>query len=180
VTKGETRKVATRQRVRRIVLVSFLLLFPLTFNYYSPALPIEGTFERVIVGSFLFWGAWTVASLALGRAACGYVCRYCCWFAPLNIIGTTVKNATGLPSLRLEGDRNACAQCRSCERACPMSLPVSEMVATGTMDHTECILCGTCVDSCPKGAIRYAWGRQARGGIDNNCMEEALRDGTIR
>ena len=73
-TPTETRKVARRQRVRKTLLLGFLLLFPLTFDYYSPALPIEGTFERVACFSLLFWAAWMVSSLIFGRAACGYVC----------------------------------------------------------------------------------------------------------
>ncbi|MFC2004950.1 4Fe-4S binding protein [Chloroflexota bacterium] len=26
-------------------------------------------------------------------------------------------------------------------------------------DNTECILCGTCVDNCPNGVIKYSWRR---------------------
>lgn len=64
----------TRQRVRRLLLLSFLFLFPITFNFYSPYLPIAGTVERVAAFSLLFWAAWTLAALVLGRSACGYIC----------------------------------------------------------------------------------------------------------
>ena len=63
-----------RQRVRRTLLLSFLLLFPLSFNYYSPVLPVMGALRGVAVFSLLFWSAWTVSSLVLGRAACGWIC----------------------------------------------------------------------------------------------------------
>ena len=36
-----------------------------------------------------------------------------------------------------------------------MSLQVNSMVQAGQMEHDECILCGTCVDTCPKQAIRF-------------------------
>ena len=39
-----------------------------------------------------------------------------------------------------------------------MSLPVDRMVATGDMKHTDCILCGECVDGCKKEAIAYKFG----------------------
>jgi NAD-dependent dihydropyrimidine dehydrogenase PreA subunit len=39
-----------------------------------------------------------------------------------------------------------------------MSLDVHQMVQAGQMKHNECILCGTCVDTCPKGAIRFLFG----------------------
>lgn len=38
-----------------------------------------------------------------------------------------------------------------------MSLPVNEMVRSGSMQSTECVLCGTCVDNCPNGAVTYSW-----------------------
>ncbi len=67
-------RLPARQRLRRALLLSFLLLFPLTFNYYSPVLPVMGLLEGVAAFSLLFWAAWTVAALWLGRAACGWIC----------------------------------------------------------------------------------------------------------
>ena len=43
-----------------------------------------------------------------------------------------------------------------------MSLPVEEMVKRKNMEHSECILCGTCVDGCIQGAIKYDWGKRFR------------------
>jgi ferredoxin-type protein NapH len=251
VTVAQERTTARRQRVRRTLLYVFLLLFPLTFNYYSPALPVMGSAERIVCFSLLFWLTWMVTSLVLGRAACGYICplaglqelwdhsigrrlvrvrfvraikyvigvawvgvivltavkadgpdrvvlnyqtphyvswdsvqgafiyvgmfglvtllcvpmgkrafcHYLCWWAPLNIAGTKIKDAAGLPSLRLEAKRARCTRCGTCDRACPMSLAVSTMVAGDALRHTECVLCGSCVDNCPSGAISYTWRR---------------------
>lgn len=38
-----------------------------------------------------------------------------------------------------------------------MSLDVNDMVHKGIMEQAECILCGSCVDTSPKGVISYAW-----------------------
>jgi ferredoxin len=38
-----------------------------------------------------------------------------------------------------------------------MSLDVNGMVARADMEDGECILCGTCVDGCPKGAIHFGF-----------------------
>ena len=38
-----------------------------------------------------------------------------------------------------------------------MSLDVNGMVHAGTMENDECILCGECVDVCPKDVIRYTF-----------------------
>jgi len=39
-----------------------------------------------------------------------------------------------------------------------MSVPVQELVAAESMEHAECVLCGSCVDGCPSKAIRYSFG----------------------
>jgi ferredoxin-type protein NapH len=38
-----------------------------------------------------------------------------------------------------------------------MSLDVNGMVRTPTMENAECILCGSCVDTCPRDVIRYTF-----------------------
>ena len=38
-----------------------------------------------------------------------------------------------------------------------MSLDVHAMVQRMDMEDGECILCGTCVDGCSKGAIRFTF-----------------------
>jgi polyferredoxin len=82
-------------------------------------------------------------------------CHYFCWMAPFMIIGTKLGNLLHLKRLRLHADKNACVSCHLCNKNCPMSLNVTEMVQKEAMDDNECILCGTCVDHCPKKAITY-------------------------
>jgi ferredoxin len=38
-----------------------------------------------------------------------------------------------------------------------MSLDVHQMVQQADMEDAECILCGTCVDGCTQGAIRFSF-----------------------
>lgn len=97
-------------------------------------------------------GLIVVLALSAGRRG---FCHYACWMAPFMVIGTALRNALRLPGLRLRAWSERCTRCGRCTRDCPMSLPVEEMVAAGRMAHTECILCGTCVDRCPGKAISY-------------------------
>jgi polyferredoxin len=85
-------------------------------------------------------------------------CHHYCPFGVWGIVGTWMAIRLRLPMLRLEGVGAACTSCHSCEKACPMSLPVGHMVQQGEAFHQECTLCGSCVDACRSGGIRYGFG----------------------
>ncbi len=102
-----------------------------------------------------------IVSLAflVGRRA---FCHYGCWMAPFVIIGRKISNVLRLPALRLKADADKCIDCKRCNNVCPMSLPVNELVKSGDMEHSECILCGSCIDNCPKNAISYVFSTPSR------------------
>jgi NAD-dependent dihydropyrimidine dehydrogenase PreA subunit len=77
--------------------------------------------------------------------------------AVLGIIGTKIKNTLKYPSFHLESEKENCSKCRKCTKARPMSLNVSEMVQEDSMNHNDCILCGSCLETCPKSTIKFAW-----------------------
>jgi ferredoxin-type protein NapH len=96
----------------------------------------------------------TALTFALGKRA---MCHYICWMAPFMIIGTRIKNKFKWPSYHLEAEVEKCIECKTCDKVCPMSLKVSEMVKVDSMENSECILCGVCVVNCPQGVISTAW-----------------------
>jgi len=235
-----------RQKIRKTLIFTSFLLFPVTIYYMSPYLIIMAGLEGIISGSFVMFVSLFLSSLFLGRAFCGWLCpagglcesctaindkrvkgrkrfwlkyfiwapwviivalsffshsgpirldvlymthngisvaepgayiiylgilalfvipafiigkratcHYICWMAPFMIIGTAIKNRFRYPSLHLESDKEKCSSCNACERKCLMSLPVNEMVQKGIMNNSECILCGECVDACPRKAIEF-------------------------
>jgi len=97
-----------------------------------------------------------IASLHLfvGKRA---FCHSVCWMAPFMIMGMKVSDLLRLPRLRLKSNRDSCNGCKLCSKKCPMSLDVKVMVETANMKNSECILCGECVDICPKKSIAYAF-----------------------
>jgi ferredoxin-type protein NapH len=106
-----------------------------------------GMYYAIVGGFFLL-------SVVAGRRA---TCHYICWMAPFMVIGRSIRNQFGWPSLRLKVDQTRCINCKRCTQACPMSLDVSAMVQQGTLENKECILCRTCVDTCPKETIKYSF-----------------------
>lgn len=93
-------------------------------------------------------------ALLLGRRG---LCNYFCPMSVVFMAITKLKDRIRLPSLHLEAKPDTCIHCKKCTSACPMSLPVEEMVKDNRMQDPECILCGSCVDICPKSTIRFAW-----------------------
>jgi polyferredoxin len=226
-----------------------LLLLPVTLNYFSPYLIIDGLINKVAAGAFFVWLAMFITSLFFGRAFCAYVCPYgglqmttdlvlqkplrqipwlrrvrytlgfiwlgailiafissigsikidffylaesfvsvdnfqklifyyvivvllslmpvfmgkratCHYLCPmsiLNVMGTKIKNAINLPSLRLQTDGSKCVGCKQCTKACPMSLKVHEMVKKENMHNNDCILCGECCKACKAAAIKRVY-----------------------
>lgn len=69
-TVGTTR----RQKVRRALLLASFILFPLTMNYMSPYLIVQGSFEGILTGSAMLFASMFIGSMLLGRLWCGWVC----------------------------------------------------------------------------------------------------------
>ena len=97
-----------------------------------------------------------ILSVIFGKRA---GCHYICWISPFMIIGRKISNYLAFPALRLQADKSMCIKCNICNKECPMSLDVCNMVLIDQMENSECILCGNCIDHCPKSVIRYYWGK---------------------
>lgn len=125
---------------------------PLYQTYYG----ISISDIQSLILFLLIAGLIVGVALAIGKRAS---CHTICWMAPFMIIGRRIRNVINLPSLQLTSDTEKCINCKLCDKKCPMSLKVNEMVQTKNMENSECILCGSCVDNCPQGAIQYSFGQ---------------------
>ena len=73
-------------------------------------------------------------------------CRYIC---PVGaIMAVFQKNSM----LGMHRDPVKCSECKECETACPMQIPILDLDYRKFND-SECILCMACIDACPEGAL---------------------------
>ena len=63
-----------RQRIRKALIILAFLSFPITMNFLSPYVIIDGAMNGIVNGSLIMFGLMFVSSLFLGRAWCGWVC----------------------------------------------------------------------------------------------------------
>jgi ferredoxin-type protein NapH len=142
-----------------IIVVMFLqagaikAVDPLYQTYYG--ISITGLESAIMFLAIA--GLITGIALVAGKRG---ACHTICWMAPFMIIGRKIRNAVNWPALQLEADSSKCINCKACTRNCSMSLDVNAMVQKQAMENMECILCGNCVDTCPKGAIKFSFGKK--------------------
>lgn len=68
------RQKPLRQRFRSALLLISLLLFPITLNYFSPYVIIQGASLGIVNGSLIVFAAMFLSSIFLGRLWCGWAC----------------------------------------------------------------------------------------------------------
>ena len=125
----------------------------------DPLFHIEGGMSVTSVGAMAIYliivALFFVPNLFLGKRA---MCHCICWMAPFMIVGEKAGAALHAPQLHVEADPGKCVSCGLCDKACPMSLPVSELLEAGAIAHSECIQCGACCDACRKDALKLTFG----------------------
>ncbi len=63
-----------RQKIRRTVILLFLLLLPITLNYFSPYVSLSGAIIGIVSGSLLLFMFLFIGAIFFGRAWCAWVC----------------------------------------------------------------------------------------------------------
>ncbi|MEW5815042.1 MAG: 4Fe-4S binding protein [Spirochaetota bacterium] len=80
-------------------------------------------------------------------------CKYLCPVAPFLKLGSRFS------VLKIRPDPHLCTDCRKCERRCPMDIHITSYVQENSrVTSSECIICQSCVSSCPKRALSISMG----------------------
>lgn len=64
------------KNARKFSLFLMFLLLPITINYFSPYIIIDGIVHKLAAGAFFIWVFMFITSLIVGRAFCSYICPY--------------------------------------------------------------------------------------------------------
>jgi len=62
------------QKIRLAVYAFSLIIFPITFYYFSPALPLMGAAEGVVSGSLMLFFMLFISAVFAGRVFCSWIC----------------------------------------------------------------------------------------------------------
>lgn len=139
--------------------ISFIIVIAIKNGGYKEIDPfyrtVYGFSMSNIIALFTYLGVLVlivIPAFLIGRKS---FCHHICWMAPFMIFGRKLRNFLKLPALQLISISDHCVHCHTCTNECPMSLPVEDMVQENKMENSECILCGTCVDTCKSKAIDF-------------------------
>ncbi len=111
----------------------------LTFSLLTSSLSSISilTWLNIVILVGFIYAAWRIPR---------FWCRYVC---PVGaIMAATQKNSL----LGMHRDPVKCSECKECETACPMQVPILDLDFKKFND-SECILCMACIDACPAGAL---------------------------
>jgi ferredoxin-type protein NapH len=150
--------------IKMVLFVPWILFFLLLVVYTGGIKDVDFFYKRTFGIPLTAIGEWTmylmtavlvvIVSLVSGKRG---LCHILCWVSPFMIIGGKIRDFLKIPSLRLITKPELCNSCKLCSRDCPMSLPLDELIKTGKIGHSECILCLTCVNICTKNAIQLSF-----------------------
>jgi len=97
-----------------------------------------------IAGNILYYvvGITLAITLKDNRAFCKYIC-------PITIF---LKLTSRFALLRVKISPDKCVSCNKCKKACPMDVDMTDN-SRKRFNGTECILCLSCIEECPKKAL---------------------------
>lgn len=121
---------------------------------YSSVMRIP-EFWWFIVGNIAYYASGVVLAAALkdNRAFCKYLCP----------IAVFLKLGSRFSLVKIKETAAGCNDCGLCEKNCPMDIKIREYTRNGLrVGSTECIICQTCIASCPKDVLGLSFGFDAQ------------------
>lgn len=120
------------------------------FREYSSVFRIP-EFWWFIIGNAFYYLAGIIMAIVLkdNRAFCKYLCPIVVFF----------KIGARFSLLKVKKINNSCNNCLVCEKNCPMDIRITEYLnSEQRVSSTECIVCQTCISSCPGKVLGLSFG----------------------
>ena len=97
-----------------------------------------------ILGNIIYYivGILLAFTFKDNRAFCKYICPITIFLKPISYFSL----------LRVKSDKNKCISCNKCKKICPMNVDMTNN-SRKRKNATECILCMSCINECPKKAL---------------------------
>lgn len=134
-----------------IVLVFWFVLGNRINSYAS-----NTEFYWLLFGNAIYYSLGISLAVVLkdNRAFCKYICP----------ITTILKVTSRFSLLKIHGDKEKCDECGACMKTCPMDIQIPGYVKDGVrVLSTECMLCQTCINTCPEKALKMSFGLDIGG-----------------
>jgi len=155
-------KVCSRGRYRYFGIIRYVhfalsLGLVLIIWFVLERRPVYQSAEELywlLAGNLIYYiiGIGLAFKLKDNRAFCKYVC-------PIPVL-QKIGAKFSLMKIRINGDK--CNDCGVCEKVCPMNIKLLHYKGLNKrILSTECIICSTCVNTCPKSAISVTFGLDA-------------------
>lgn len=116
-------------------------------------------FSWFLLGNVLYFvlGYFLAAITKDNRAFCKYIC-------PVTIF---MKIGSRFSIMKIKGNIDKCTSCKICEKNCLMDINITEFIQKKKrVTSSECIICYTCINSCPTGALSNSFNLD--GGFRDN------------
>jgi ferredoxin-type protein NapH len=164
--------------IKMILFVPWMVFFVFLILYFGGFRQVDFFYKRAFGIPLAGAAEWTmyfmtaalvfIMSIFSGKRG---LCHFLCWVSPFMIIGGKIRDMLRIPYYHLVTEPVLCNSCKLCTRACPMSLPVDELIKNGEIGHSECTLCSSCADSCPKDVIKFRFTTSLKNNLNARQFE---------
>lgn len=107
---------------------------------------------------FVFWRMIVITTLISIIMGVFYNHRSWCSVCPMGTLSKFVadKKMLSKKTKHVTFDKNACVDCKKCNKSCPMNINVQSYKDVGKVNNADCIKCNICVEACPKKSLDIA------------------------